>query len=1089
MAIYHFSAKVIQRSQGRSAIAAAAYRAAEALHDDMVGRTFNYLDKPGVVHSEILLPAGAPARWLDRAALWNEAQQIERRKDAVLAREIELALPRELSQAAAVVLARDFVREQFVARGMVADLNVHWGRSADGTAQPHAHIMLAMRRVVPGSEGHPEEGAFGLKERAWNDKALLRSWRARWAELVNERLAEAGIDGRIDHRSNAARGIDLEPQNKIGPAGARRAVRGEDAERADEHRAVARRNGERLLTEPELALQLLTRQQSTFTRQDLARLVNRHSEGAAQFTAIMAKVEALPELVRVGQDGRDQARYSTREMIAIERRMEAAALELSRRTTHAVAADRRRAVLAGSKLGTEQQLAFGHVTRSRDLAVVVGYAGSGKSTMLGAARQAWEAQGYTVRGAALSGIAAEGLEAGSGIASRTIASWEHAWAQGWELLGPRNVLVMDEAGMVGSRQMDRVLAAVRESGAKLVLVGDHEQLQAIEAGAAFRAIAERVGAAEITEVRRQQTEWQRLATRELATGKTGDALDRYAGAGMLHAHATDDAARVALIAGWQDARQCAPGDSQIILAHTRDDVRRLNDQARALRRDAGELGADQVLPTELGARAFAAGDRIYFLRNERGLGVKNGTLGTIAEIAGEGEGARLTVRLDRVEQATGAAAVVSFGLAEYAHIDHGYAATVHKAQSVTVDRAHVLATPGMDRHLAYVALTRHRHGLALHWSEESVGSREGLVVRLGRERAKDTTLDYGESDAELCAAYAERRGLQPVAPVSEIAAAGVVLTADTGAAVVAELRALAAARPELVRRNVQLAQLERSLRPMLGPLQLAAEQQETVTAAIAAAIERLGVAAREAAPEGPTAPAARSRDHAVKIEPEEPKPAMPVQPDPFDGLHLGVGPLSRPAPGARRAPLADAVVEFLVASRDGQKMVAAGLPLLAHHHVALRAAREKIEALRPGFTDDLVAASERQPVLVAEADPSADGVALLIAGAERIRAGREETARQRAEYEALAPIRDRLLKERIETWWRKNHPHNPPWDRSVVLRKMAQPAEAALKREVEAMPATELLRVEAAWKQAEFNAQKPSAMPSSAPRRSGPSPF
>ena len=148
MAIYHFSAKVIQRSQGRSVIAAAAYRAAEALHDDMLGRTFNYLDKPGVVHSEILLPAGAPSRWLDRAMLWNEAQQVERRKDAVLAREIELALPRELSQAEAIALARDFVREQFVARGMVADLNVHWGQAADGEAQPHAHVMLAMRRVI-----------------------------------------------------------------------------------------------------------------------------------------------------------------------------------------------------------------------------------------------------------------------------------------------------------------------------------------------------------------------------------------------------------------------------------------------------------------------------------------------------------------------------------------------------------------------------------------------------------------------------------------------------------------------------------------------------------------------------------------------------------------------------------------------------------------------------------------------------------------------------------------------------------------------------------------------------------------------------
>jgi Ti-type conjugative transfer relaxase TraA len=817
MAIYHFSAKVIQRSQGRSAIAAAAYRAAEALHDESLGRTFNYLDKPGVVHSEILLPEGAPTRWLDRSVLWNEAQQVERRKDAVLAREIELALPRELSQAEAIALAQDFVREQFVKRGMVADLNVHWGQSADGEAQPHAHIMLTMRRVVPGPEGHPEEKAFGLKERAWNDKAQLRNWRTRWSELVNERLAEAGIDARVDHRSNAARGIDLEPQNKIGPAGARRAVRGEDAERADEHRAIARRNGERLLAEPELALQALTRQQSTFTRQDLARLVHRHSDGAAQFAAVMAKVEASPELVRVGNDGRDQARHSTREMVAIERRMEAAALELSRCTTHPVAVDRRKVVLAGGTLGEEQRHAFAHVTRSRDLTVVVGYAGTGKSTMLGAARRAWEAEGYTVRGAALSGIAAEGLEGGSGITSRTIASWEHAWAQSKETLGPRDVLVMDEAGMVGSRQMERVLQAVRVSGAKLVLVGDYEQLQAIEAGAAFRAIVERVGAAEITEVRRQQVAWQREATRELATGRTGEALARYQAAGMVQAHATDEAALTALIASWQAARERAPGERQIILAHTRGDVRALNDAARAVRQEVGELGEDRVLPTELGPRSFAVGDHVYFLRNERGLGgvgVKNGTLGTIVAIDGDGEGAQLAVRLGVEKNAAGNAKVVSFALAEYADLDHGYAATTHKAQSVTVDRTHVLATPSMDRHLAYVALTRHRHKVALHWSEESFGSPARLVARLSRERAKDTTLDYGESAAELSAAYAERRGLVPLAAATE------ALVHDK------------APQPGTARSKLLRFQFSRAVQPVLSALRHLAEEQKTVLAGI-----------------------------------------------------------------------------------------------------------------------------------------------------------------------------------------------------------------------------------------------------------------
>lgn len=635
-------------------MAAAAYRAAERLHDERLDRDHDFRAKAGVVHSEVLLPEGAPERWSDRAMLWNEVERVERRKDAVLAREVEFALPRELSRAEGVRLARDFVTERFVSRGMVADLNVHWTVEADGRAKPHAHVMLSMREV--------DGDGFGRKQRAWNDKALLLDWRERWAELANERLCELGHDARIDHRSHAEQGIGLEPQHKIGPAGARRAERGEQAERAAEHEAIARRNGERIAEDPGVVLDALTRQHSTFTRQDLARFVSRHTHGAEQFQDVMARVEASPELVRLGADGRGRDRFTTREMLAVERRMEHAAAELGGRTTHGVALERRQAALAGTGLGEEQRHAFGHVTRSRDLAVVVGYAGTGKSTMLGVARRAWEAEGYRVRGAALSGIAAEGLEAGSGIRSRTLASLEWAWKQGREGLSARDVLVVDEAGMIGSRQMERVLSAAREAGAKVVLVGDPEQLQAIEAGAAFRAIAERAGAVEIARVRRQRAEWQREATRELATGRTEAALGRYEAAGMVHAHATQAEAREALVAGWDEERRQSPRASRVMLAYTRTDVAELNRLARERLRAAGELGPEVRVGTERGERGMAAGDRVMFLHNERGLGagpdgaggvaVKNGTLGTVLAVEARGEHGRssaspvLTVRLD-----------------------------------------------------------------------------------------------------------------------------------------------------------------------------------------------------------------------------------------------------------------------------------------------------------------------------------------------------------------------------------------------------------------------------------------------------------
>ncbi|MBV9509915.1 MAG: Ti-type conjugative transfer relaxase TraA [Caulobacteraceae bacterium] len=741
MAIYHFSAKVISRANGSSAVAAGAYRSASRLYDERLGRDHDFSNKTGVVHSEILAPEESPERWQGRETLWNEVEALEKRKDAQLAREVEFAIPREMDQGEGVALARDFVRQEFVDRGMVADLNVHWDMGPDGLAKPHAHVMLSMREVTP-------EG-FGKKARDWNSREMLEGWRERWASHVNERLNELGIEARVDHRTLEAQGIELEPQHKIGPAGMRREGRGEDAERALEHREIARRNGERIIAKPAVALDAITRQQSTFTDHDLARFVHRHTDDAEQFGQAMSAVRTSPELVALGQDGRGRDRYTTREMLETEARLERTADDLADRRGHSVsigALDRALAAAAdrGLMLGEEQTDALRHVGGGQDLSMVVGYAGSGKSAMLGVAREAWEAEGYQVRGAALSGIAAESLEAGSSIPSRTIASLEHSWGQGRDLLTSSDVLVIDEAGMIGSRQMDRVLLAAEQAGAKVVLVGDAEQLQAIEAGASFRALTERHGAAEITEIRRQRQDWQRDATRELATGRTGAALERYEAAGMVQAHDTREVARKALVDGWDAVRRDVPGASQIMLAHTRADVAELNQLARARKRDAGEIGEDLVLATERGERTFAAGDRIMFLRNERSLGVKNGTLGTVERI----DGPSLTVRLDDARQ-------VSFDLKDYAHFDHGYASTIHKSQGVTVDRAHILATEGLDRHGAYVAMSRHRDGLAVHYGADDFKDQAQLVRTLGRERAKDTTLDYDRT-------FAERRDIAPV---------------------------------------------------------------------------------------------------------------------------------------------------------------------------------------------------------------------------------------------------------------------------------------------------------------------------------------
>ncbi|WP_316173424.1 Ti-type conjugative transfer relaxase TraA [Bradyrhizobium sp. SZCCHNRI1073] len=757
MAIYHLHVKVIGRKAGSSAVASAAYRSGSRLRDERLGRDQDFSAKRGVVHSEVMLPENVPEAWSDRERLWNDVEAHEIRKDAQLAREVEFALPREMSEAQGIELARDFVRSEFVGLGMIADLNVHWDRAEDGLPKPHAHVMVTMRSV--------DESGFGNKVRDWNRTEMVERWRRRWAELVNERLAELDIDARIDHRSLEAQGIALEPQSQIGAPAKRIEIRGiagdeSEADRAEMHREIARNNGARIIADPSLGLDAITQQQSTFTRRDLAKFAHRHSDGLDQFDAVMGAIQGTPDLIELGKDARGEDRFTTRGMIETEQRLHRAAELLAGGERLEVRDAERRAALAraearGLVLSSEQVDALAHVTGGRDLSVVVGHAGTGKSAMLGVAREAWEAAGFEVRGVALSGIAAENLQSGSGIASRTIASLEHGWGQSRDLLKSSNVLVIDEAGMVGTRQLERVLSHAAEAGAKVVLVGDPQQLQAIEAGAAFRSIYERHGGAEIGEVRRQREDWQRGATRDLATGKVDHALGAYRAHGLVHEAQTREQARGDLIERWDRDRLASPDRSRIILTHTNEEVHALNETARERMRAAGNLGDEVEVTVERGTRDFAGGDRVMFLQNERGLGVKNGTLGTIEQVSAKS----MTVQTDDGRS-------VRFDLKDYNRLDHGYAATIHKAQGMTVDRVHVLATPGMDAHSSYVSLSRHRDSVDLHYGRDDFANEVRLVRALSRDRAKDMASDYDRADP--IQSYAERRGITFRERVAEI---------------------------------------------------------------------------------------------------------------------------------------------------------------------------------------------------------------------------------------------------------------------------------------------------------------------------------
>ncbi|MCX7258540.1 MAG: MobA/MobL family protein [Polaromonas sp.] len=229
LSIYHLHVQVISRASGRSTPGAAAYRAGEVIVEERTGEIHDYTRKRGVLHSEILAPAGAPEWVFNRAELWNKVELIEKRKDAQLCRELDIALPHELTSSERRELIRSYVKKNFVKHGMVADLNLHAPGRGEDNQNFHAHIMLTLRRI--------EGDGFGKKAREWNSVGMLESWRASWSKMANEALAKAGHEARIDHRSNEARGLDEVPGQHHGPSVAGILLRGEHSDVAQRQEA------------------------------------------------------------------------------------------------------------------------------------------------------------------------------------------------------------------------------------------------------------------------------------------------------------------------------------------------------------------------------------------------------------------------------------------------------------------------------------------------------------------------------------------------------------------------------------------------------------------------------------------------------------------------------------------------------------------------------------------------------------------------------------------------------------------------------------------------------------------------------------
>ncbi len=375
--------------------------------------------------------------------------------------------------------------------------------------------------------------------------------------------------------------------------------------------------------------------------------------------------------------------------------------------------------------------------------VVVGPPGTGKTFALAAAREAWEQSGFKVLGALVARRAAMELTASSGIDATSVAALLADLRQApGELLDAETVLVVDEAEMLGTRPLDELVRHTNAAGAKLVLVGDHAQLPEIDAGGVFRALASRTAAIRLDVNRRQEREADRELLDLWRSGQLRQALSVAVDGGDLVMAPTPEDAYRQIVSDYCAAH--ATGEDAVMLAPSRAEVAHLNRLARGTLLEAGRVDASGI---EVHGRTFASGDRIVVRRNDRRLGVENGTRGHV--VAADPKSQSLTIALpDGTERALPSRFIHLRTRSGRSAVEHGYAMTAHLAQGMTTDRTFVLGSETIYREWGYVAWSRARRSTRFYAVEAELEDEHHTAAGPSNDRFGELVRRLDRSEAQ-----------------------------------------------------------------------------------------------------------------------------------------------------------------------------------------------------------------------------------------------------------------------------------------------------------------------------------------------------
>lgn len=784
MAIGYARAEFVKRSEGKTACGKAAYNSRSRIEFEgncvLDAKVFDWSNKDDPEFHDVMLPEGVDENFKNTEVLWNAVERHEKKLNSQVAIDLVLALPDDeaISLDDRVELTQQFVQDELVSKGFGVQVDIHpperriiftkaskelgiskgmggvitssrpdclvvsvekGGRSFkqvefcprdfDGYSIKehnwHAHLLVTTRRFSENGKGFELRKPRDLMPQIRKGKVISGpDWGKQWTVHQNRFFEERGLSLRVDHNG-------IVPQEHLGPV----RMRARAFALLEEHSRRLELNSIES-EDPKRILEKITEKSSVFRKDDVDRFLQKYvsAQSVASVREAFWKQEGLVRLFNK-TTGEVLDRFTSQKVLDEEKKILRLAERLNERKAFTVKA--KSAEKCSGGLNAEQLRAFESIIQGRQLGLIQGYAGTGKSYLLSALSGAYEGSGVKVRAFGPDNATADVLREKGFKQSENVYRFLFALHNGHrKICNGKELWVLDEAGKLGNRPLMELLKEAEKRNVRLILSGDPKQLPSVERGGMFDSFCSRFGACVLEDIQRQKAEKQREISRNLAYGEVGRAIDGLCEVRGLKWSEDKKGAIEELIHRWASDRAHFPDDKQLIVAHSNAEVRVLNEMARIVLKQQGKLAEREFLcETFQGSIFLGAGDRVEFRKNDRELGVTNG-------LSGEVVSAEKDCFAVAVQDGKKRTRLISFDPKEYHAYQLGYASTFYRSQGRTVDRAYVLHNSHMSKEMFYVGLTRHTRQAEIFLSQDKVLTLSDLKRQMSRETKKTTTLEF-----------------------------------------------------------------------------------------------------------------------------------------------------------------------------------------------------------------------------------------------------------------------------------------------------------------------------------------------------------